>query len=318
MPAFQVTVKPDQLDGTRGAPQTIKVTATNLLDRPVTARAVAVVNPLSAAAWFTAPPQAQLLFDKLNASRDFLFSFEVPATAKAGSFTVRFDVYDVDNQDDNFGQSPALAFQVPEAPVVVPLPPKPFPWWILAAAAVLLLGVGFAVWKIFFSAKGMPNLEKKPYAEALGQLDAARFVITRVDTLNSDTTTYERGVVISQSIAPKTKLKADSNQLRLVVQQNYAAVPDLVGKTPLDAVKALADNNLDYEEHFDYRSEHTPEEGKVVSSNPGKDSLVVADTKVSFSVRAYTEPCRDPRICAFMENPGNLRVEYNRYRRRPP
>jgi hypothetical protein len=318
MPAFEVTVSPTALDGTRGKQQTIVVTATNRLDRPVIARAVAIVKPPAAAAWFTAPPDAQRAFNQPNATEKFQFGFAVPATANAGSYTVRIDVIDVDNPDDNFGQSAVLAVQVPEAVVPPPPPPPPFKWWILVAAAVVLLGVGFAVWKIFFSAKKMPDLVKQPYAAALASLDTARFVITKVDTLNSDTTTYERGVVISQSIAPKTKLEADSNLLRLVVQQDFTSVPDLVGKIPLDAVKALADANLDYEQHFDTRSVHTPEEGKVVSSDPPAGTLTVADRKVSFSVRNFSEPCRDPRICVLIADPVVLRKEYTRYRRRVP
>lgn len=305
MPAFDVTANPPTLDGTRGKKQTIVVTATNRLGRPVTARAIAVVDPATAASWVTAPADAQRVFNQPNATQEFQFGFEVPATAKAGNYTVRIDVVDVDLPDDNFGQSPAIAVKVEEFKEIVPPPPPPR-WWILVAAAVVVLGVAFGIWKVFFSAKKMPDLVKRPYAEAIAALDTSRFIITRVDTLSQDTTTFVRGVVISQSIPPKTKLEADSNALRLVVQQSYALVPNIVGMVPMAAVKKLANDSLDYREAFDGRPEHTPEEGKIVSTNPAVGSLVPRNTPVTFVVRTFSVPCVG-RGCMILANPVELR-----------
>jgi len=316
MPAFDVTLNPATLDGTRGKKQTLIVTATNRLGRPVTARAVPVADPPVAGAWVTAPPDAQRLFNQPNATEKFQFTFEVEAQAKPGAYTLRFDVVDVDLPDDNFGQSQVVAIHVPEVPVIVPPSPPPFKWWILVVAGVLVLGVGFAVWKLFFSAKKMPKVEALAYDDALKALDTARFVITRKDTLHSDTVTYGRNVVISQSIAAKTKLKADSNQLTLLVQQNYAAVPNLVGLLPLDAVKKLADAGLDFTQNFEAKTTHTPEEGKVVSSNPPAATMVLGNTKVTFFVRSYSEPCNDPR-CIRVIDAVVLRRTWE-MQRRPP
>lgn len=306
MPAFDVTANPTTLGGTRGKRQTIVVTATNRLDRAVTARALAVVNPLTAAAWVTPPPDSQRTFNQPGATEEFQFAFEVPADAKAGSYTVRIDVVDVDNPDDNFGQSPMLAVTVPEVVVPPPPPPPPFKWWLLVAAAVLVLGVGFAAWKMFFSAKKMPDLVERPYSDALAALDTSRFVITRVDTLTPDTINFGRGSVVTQSIPPKTKLEADSNELRLVVQQSYAVVPNLVGMQPLQAVQKLAQDSLDFTQSFDPKETHTPEEGKVVSSNPPATTLVPRNTTVTFVVRTFSQPCVGPR-CNVILDPAVLR-----------
>lgn len=318
MPAFDVTTNPTTLDGTRGKQQTIVVTATNRLGRPVTARAVAVVNPLTAATWITPPPDAQRAFNQPNATERFQFGFVVDPNAQAGNYTVRIDVMDVENPDDNFGQSPVIAVQVSEVVVPPPPPPPTFKWWILVAAAVVVLGVGFAVWKIFFSAKKMPDLVKQPYAEAVGSLDTARFHfrITRVDTL-ADTNDYAREVIVSQSIPAKTKLNPDSNLLTLVVQRDFSVVPDLVGLDDLGAVERLAKEGLAYARSYDYRSTHTPEEGKVVSSNPPKETIVPKSTRVTFAIRAYSEPCVGPR-CIRIIDEAVLRERWERYRVRVP
>jgi hypothetical protein len=301
MPAFDVTINPSTLDGTRGKRQTIVVTATNRMGRQVMARAVAVVNPPSAAAWVTPPPDAQRVFNQPNATEKFSFGFMVDANAKAGNYTVRIDVVDVDNQDDNFGQSPVLAVQVPEVVVAPPPPPPPFKWWILVVAAVVVLGIGFAVWKIFFSAKRMPDLVKKPYAEAVASLDTARYHIrlTQADTL-ADTTTFGRGMIVSQSIEAGKKFAADSNPLRLVVQEDFVVVPDLTGQEPTPAGVQLGAARLGFNNppQPEYTTSHVSDEGKVVRTDPVKGTVTKSGTKVTLFVRTFTTPCETP-ICRF-------------------
>ena len=323
MPAFDVTANPTTLTVKPGEKKTIVVTATNRLGRPVTARAKAVMDPSNGSAWVKPPANAQQMFKQANATLEFQFGLEVPANAAAGLYKLRFDVVDIDLQDDNFGQSPTIAVTVPKTEAVVP-PPPPNRWWIWAVAAAVVLGAGFGIWKAFFSAKKMPDLVKKTYASALAELDTARFVITRVDTLNSDTINFARGVVVTQSIAPKAKLAADSNALRLVVQQSYALVPNLVGMTPLDAVQKLANDSLAFVQAFDPQATHTPEEGKIVSTSPPATTLVARNTAVTFVVRSFSQPCTNPRFCVILAQPLELQrvwVETRDHRRprpRPP
>jgi len=316
MPAFDVTANPTTLTVKPGEKKTIVVTATNRLGRPVTARAKAVVDPATGAAWVKAPPNVQQLFNQANATLEFQFGLEVPANASAGLYKLRFDVVDVDLQDDNFGQSPTVAVTVPKAEVVVS-PPTPNSWWIWAVAAAVVLGAGFGIWKAFFSAKKMPDLVKKSYAAALAELDTARFVITRVDTLSPDTINFVRGVVITQSIAPKSKLAADSNALRLVVQQSYAAVPSLVGMTPMDAVKKLANDSLDFAQSMAPQQTHEGE-GTVASTDPPPTTLVARNTKVTFFVRTFSQPCT-LQTCVIIAQPLELRRVWTEVRdhRRP-
>jgi hypothetical protein len=315
MPAFDVTANPTTLVVKPGEKKTLVITATNSLGRPVTARAFAVVTPPIGSAWIKAPPDAQRVFNQAKATQEFQFGIELPATAPAGSYTVRVDVVDIELPDDNFGQSPTIALTVPKAEVTtVVTDTGGIPWWVWVVAAVVIIGVGFGLWKVFFSSKKMPDLVKRSYAEALAALDTSRFVITRVDTLHQDTTSFVRGAVIGQSIPAGTKLEADSNALRIVVQQSYAAVPNLVGMAPLDAVKKLANDSLEFAQSFQPMPTHTPEEGKIVSTNPAAGTLVARNTPVTFVVRTFSEPCRDPRRCAVILDGVLLRSEFNKAR----
>jgi len=252
------------------------------------------MDPSNGSAWVRPPANAQQMFKQANATLEFQFGLEVPANATAGLYKLRFDVVDVDLQDDNFGQSPTIAVTVPKAEVVVP-PPPPNRWWIWALAAAVVLGAGFGIWKAFFSAKKMPDLVKKSYATALDALDTARFVITRVDTLSTDTINFARGVVVTQSIEPKTKLEADSNALRLVVQQSYTVVPNLVDMTQINAVAKLAKDSLDFT-RSSVLHRNPAEVGTIASTDPPATTLVPRNSKVNLVVRTFGRPC-DPRIC---------------------
>lgn len=292
MPAFDVTANPTTLTVKPGEKKTIVVTATNRLGRPVTARAKAVVDPPAGSTLVKAPANAQQLFNQANATLEFQFGLDVPVTATGGLYKVRFDVVDVDQVDDNFGQSPMISVTVEKA-MPIPPPPPPNRWWIWLVAALVILGVGFGVWKVFFSAKKMPDLVKKSYPDAIAGLDAAQFVITRVDTLVADTINFVRGVVVTQSIPSGTKLEADSNALRLVVQQSYAVVPNLVDMSPLDAVAKLANDSLQFQQTFAPQPT-TDKVGQVASSVPAAGVLVARNTTVTFAVRSHSVPCTGP------------------------
>src|SRR4026207_741994 len=131
MPAFDVTTNPTKLPPLQpGEKAPVVVPATSRLARAVTARANKVVDPKSFDAFVKPPANAQRTFNQAGATQDFQFTVEIPADAKAGSATVRFDVVDVDQPDDNFGQSSGLQVVV-EVPPPAPPPDKPkVPWWV--------------------------------------------------------------------------------------------------------------------------------------------------------------------------------------------
>ena len=273
MPTFQVVVNPAVVSGERGRAQALVVTATNTIERPSTARASVRAEPITAAAWVTPPANVLGRFPGRNATQDFTFSLNVPPTAAAGTYTLRFDVVDTDLPDDHFGSSAPLAVQVAPLPVVVPPNGPPKRWWILIVAAVLVLGAGFTLWKVF-GGKRMPDLVTKAYPDALAALDTSRFVITRVDTL-ADTAAFARGVVIEQSIPAKTKLKSGRNPLRLLVQRSWAVVPRILGLHVDSAAVQLGRDSLVLKIVQDSRAapHPFPEDGEVRNAVPPPGTL---------------------------------------------
>jgi hypothetical protein len=148
MPAFDVTANPTTLTVKPGEKQTIVVTVTNRLGRPVTGRAILNVNPTSGAAWIKLPPDPQRVFTQPNATQEYRFGLEVPATATPGVYQVRIDVVDIELPDDNFGQSQTIAVTVPTVAVPVPVVKPRFPWWIWLVAGVVVIGAGVTIWKL--------------------------------------------------------------------------------------------------------------------------------------------------------------------------
>lgn len=162
----------------------------------------------------------------------------------------------------------------------------------------------------------MPDLVKKPYAEAVGSLDTTHFVITRVDTL-ADTLEYGRGVVISQSIPAGTKLKGESNALTLVVQENFAVVPAVLGQDPVNAAQQVGAAGLELDQvRAEYTPVHVPDEGKVVASEPPQGTVVKSGTKVAFTVRTFRRPCIGLRCLAVLDT-TLIRQAWLRARRVP-
>ena len=148
MPAFDVTANPTTLTAKPGEQQTLVVTVTNRLGRPVTGRAIATVNPPSGAAWIKLPPDPQRVFSQPNATQEYRFGLEVPATATPGVYQVRIDVVDIELPDDNFGQSQTIAVTVPVVAAPVPVVKPRFPWWIWLVAGVVVIGAGVTIWKL--------------------------------------------------------------------------------------------------------------------------------------------------------------------------
>jgi PASTA domain-containing protein len=295
MPSFEVLVNPTSLSGERGREQAIVVTANSSLQNPVTARASVRAQPPTAAAWITPPSNPLGRFPGPNSTCNFAFTLKIPADAAPGSYTLLFDVVDVELPDDHFGTSAPLSLTVA---TVGPIPngkghPPPR-WWILVAAAVLVLGVGFVLWKVFFSSKGMPDLREQPYADAIATLNKSQFQIERKDTLHEDTTNFPRGVIISQSIAPKSKLRPDSNPLRLVVQGSYASVPSLVKLEFLEAARRLGAESLRI---ILGQNEGVNPDGIVMEdTRPPAGTLVLRGQRIGVLIITRV-PCKPP-ICA--------------------
>jgi len=332
MPAFDVTAVPAQLTLKQGSKGTVAVTVTNKLSRAVTARADAVIEPASAAAWFTPPPEIERRFNSPQATEQFQWQVAIPANAPASSVTFRVDVVDIEAKEDNYGKSNAVAITVPAVaaePVVQG--GGGVPKWIWAVVALVVIGAGIAVWKLAGGKTRMPDLVGKPFSESA--LPAEKMVVQRVDSLAADTVKYQAGSVITQSIAPETELKGTKEKpdtVRLVVQKDFTVIPaDLVNGSPVDAASKLGMAGLNAKAGTQSTADQAGV-GKVLATSPAPGSLAVRGDTVTINVGYY---CAAPCVRVIYTLPDATirqmtevnRDRYNRaganvrdHRRRPP
>ena len=292
MPAFDVTTNPTKLTPLKpGDKATVVVTATSRLARPVTARATSVVVPDSFQKLVKAPPNAQRTFNQAGATQEFPFTIEVPADAKAGSCTVRFDVVDIDHQDDNFGQSSMLKVDI-EVPPSAPTPPKPkWPWWIWVILGVAVVGVGIGLWFLLKPKHNMPNVVQMSFDAAKNELDKDSIRIVRVDTLDADTTAWKGNVVIRQRPAAGSRLNKDTNSVTLVVQKLYTVVPPLKGQRTDTASFRLGRAGLNFTGVARCNNDLSFN-GRVYSVVPAEGTLQAQNSMVTFYVGEHQPtPC---------------------------
>ena len=115
-------------------------TVFNASGRPLRARAQLVPQSQAAGDWLSLVGEVERTFD-IAGAHQYTVRVAVPPDAPAGNYPFRLDMTGVENPDEQHVQGPAVTFEVP-----APEPVKPFPWWILAiAAAVLVVGVLIAI-----------------------------------------------------------------------------------------------------------------------------------------------------------------------------
>ena len=117
-------------------------TVFNASGRPIRGRARIVAEDPATEPWLSLVGDAERAFG-IAGTQQFVVQIEAPPTAPAGDMRFRLDMVDVENPDENYSRGPTVTFQVPE-PVAAS---KPFPWWIVAVVAgvIILIGVAFVV-----------------------------------------------------------------------------------------------------------------------------------------------------------------------------
>jgi hypothetical protein len=134
--AITATVNTVRLDAQRGG--TTAFTVTNTAGRRLPARARIVASDPTTQGWFTLVEPERTF--PVSGTQQFTVQIAVPPSVPAGTHLFRLDVAGVDNPDEEYGQGPNVAVEVPPAVVTK----QPFPWLIVAigaGAGVLVLGL---------------------------------------------------------------------------------------------------------------------------------------------------------------------------------
>lgn len=170
---FVVTVVPTSLSLTPGSQNgSLDVTVSNKSGRALTARAVRVVNPRTAADWLQ-PRDREEFPMAIGETKKLTYGVNVPGTTTPQTVTGRMDFVDVSNPDEFFTQGTGWSITVIEA-----VKPIEKPWWKkalpYAVAAVLVIAVGVGIYAI------VPHDKNVHVPVVVGQLwDTAGARLTR-------------------------------------------------------------------------------------------------------------------------------------------
>jgi len=223
---------------------TVVFTVTNTTSRPL--RCMARLKPLGKTEMSWLKIDGEVERDLAAGSTDnFTIDFSRPAPAQppstsqqAETFQFRLDAVSAANPNEDFAEGSVVTVEIPETVVKVP---KPFPWWIVAVAAGVLLVVGGVVlWLVFRNTNvDVPDETKKTYAAAETDLKEKGFTAAKVEEI-APTETPDN--VFKQDPVGGTK-SAPGATIKLSVPA-MTTVPPLKNHTLDDAIKLLGSSGL--------------------------------------------------------------------------
>jgi hypothetical protein len=181
----------------------VAFTITNNSDRSLQGQVKIRPQTPTDQSWLTLAQDTFLDFPK-NATHNTTVQVKVSPGTAPGKYTFRIDVVSTAKPDEDFTEGPLVAFDVQSSKP----PPKTFPWWILALAAVVLAVGGIFTWLIFFRSIAVPDVTGKRVEEAARELDNRGFTHTESQVKSSNP--EQAGKVISQNPLPGTEVAPGS------------------------------------------------------------------------------------------------------------
>jgi len=148
--AFAITVSPDAVTVKGGETRKVTFTVTNNLPESTRVRVRAVPAEPLTLAWLDLPAETEKPLDA-QGTEQFTITVHPPAGAAAGACSFRLDAVSVDNPDEHFAEGPSVAVTVQASEKEK----KPFPWWILAVIAAVLVVGGLTAWWLTRGAPGL-------------------------------------------------------------------------------------------------------------------------------------------------------------------
>lgn len=189
MASFQIADCPTALalaKGSQGEHKgALSLNVRNATDRALTGRVRVEPQGGAQAGWFrlegaspTSPVEMDLDFDA-RASQTVKVALAVPPGTPGGDHLFRVRVTSERDPDNDYTQSPTVAFKVPPPEVAPPVvAQRKIPWWaVAAAAAVLVVVIGVATF-LFSGPKmvAVPPVNNQRFVEAVVSLANSGFV----------------------------------------------------------------------------------------------------------------------------------------------
>lgn len=267
---------------------------TNVSGRPMQGRALLEWQPRATdkGGWATVQGDAERVFP-IAGTQQFTVKFTLPPSAPVGQHILRLDMQDVSSPDDVVqGQSVTLQ-------VAAPPPVKPFPWWVVIVAAVILLG-GLGAYLL------LGNRQATVPVVAGQSLVKAQELIAAAGLKVADTPKQENSDTVAQGLVIRTEPEQGTKQARgaavtLVASNGPASfpMPDVVGRAASSAVTILQQAGITTFKLAPTYSDTVPKE-QVISTAPPASQPVTKSSAVTVAVSAGS--CRG-RFCNLSIDP---------------
>ena len=259
----------------------IAFTVANASGRMLRGRAVVVPQDASQKAWLTLAGEAERDFPA-GGVQQFTVQVAAPPGNKPASYTFRLDAFSVQNPDEDYAQGATVAFTVPAAKK-----PKPFPWWIVAVAAGVLIVAGVTTWLLLRVRVTVPNITGQTLVNANTTLAAANLKIGSVTNVLGPASSVDQ--IVTQSPAAGQTTSSGSG-VDVEVGVAIVTVPAVVGKTYTDAVSALHAAALDTGTVTNVNQSGVRTPALVLSSSPAAGNTVQSHTAINLTVQEASVP----------------------------
>lgn len=278
---FDITASSESIKPDSNGAGEIAFTVSNVTDNTVKGRAVLGPEKSPVLSWLKLVGDQERLFPPKK-SEQFVVKTNVPAGTKAGKYAFRLDAISVSRPDEDSTEGPSVAIAI----TLEPVPPKPFPWWILVVAVVVIGLLSYAAIKLIpGSSVAVPDLSQKNVADAQALLVSQNLKMGTIDNKITDPSMVD--LVQSQTPAAATKVSPGSS-INVVVGVAIVEVPPLKGKTHADAVQALTNAHLDLGAVTTSSSPGVTVAGQVLDSNPEAGNTEQSHTKIALVEQAGT------------------------------
>lgn len=185
-------------------------TVFNRSGRPVRGRGQLAAQQSEAAAWLAVSGENERNF-AIAGAEQYSVRLTVPKTAPAGNYAFRLDMVGVENPDEEFCAGPSVTFVVPE-----PAPPKPFPWWIVAVVAVVVIGAGLAFW-LWPRSVPVPDVREQTLNNARATLEAVG--LASGGPLVADGGSIAPGLVVASTPGAATPLPRNGSVVLVIADE---------------------------------------------------------------------------------------------------
>ncbi|MBW8725569.1 MAG: PASTA domain-containing protein [Inquilinus limosus] len=194
----------------------VTFTVTNKTSQGLAGRVTIEPQGEAKAEWFSVDGESERQFIA-NGTHTFTVRIKTPPEAKAGAYSLKVRAVAVNDPDNDFAESPVVAFDIAAPPP--PAEKKKLPWWIFAAiggGVAVVAGVVVAV-ILFTGGDGstVPNVVGAQIAQAEATLTAAKFTVVKEDDAAGD---QAPGIVTGQDPAEGAELD-EGGQVTLKVAQ---------------------------------------------------------------------------------------------------